>query len=200
MPQTNSPLAEKKIGFAMTGSFCTFEAIFKELQTLVDTGADVTCIFSNAVQNIDCRFGNSKGFYETAKGITGKKPITTLETAEPIGPKSLLDLLIIAPCTGNSLAKLSLAITDTPVLMAAKAHLRNEKPLVIFPSTNDALSMNFKNIGALLNCKNIYMVPFGQDNYVKKTNSMVADPALIIPAAEAALKGRQLQPIILAPR
>lgn len=190
----------KEIGFAMTGSFCTFEVIFKELENLVNAGAIVTPIFSNAVQDISCRFGNSKEFYETAKRITGKDPVTRLETAEPIGPKSLLDAVVIAPCTGNTLAKLSLAITDSPVLMAAKAHLRNDKPLVIFTSTNDALSMNFKNIGALMNCKNIYFVPFGQDNFRKKPASLVAEPSLILPALESALDGKQLQPIILAPK
>ncbi len=193
-------LKGKEIGFAMTGSFCTFAVIFQELKKLVDAGANVTPIFSNSVQNIDCRFGNSKEFYETAKEITGNTPITTLETAEPIGPKCLLDALIIAPCTGNTLAKLSLAITDSPVLMAAKAHLRNDKPLIIFPSTNDALSMNFKNIGALLNCKNIYFVPFSQDNFLKKPNSMVAEPELILETLEHALDGMQLQPIVRSPK
>ncbi len=190
----------KEVGFAMTGSFCTFSVIFKELERIVATGANVTPIFSYAVQNIDCRFGKSKEFYETAKKITGNNPILTLETAEPIGPKCLLDILIIAPCTGNSLAKLSLAITDTPVLMAAKAHLRNDKPIVIFPSTNDALSMNFKNIGSLLNCKNVFFVPFSQDNHIKKPNSLVADPSSILETAEMALDGKQLQPIILPPK
>lgn len=193
-------LSGKEIGFAMTGSFCTFSIIFKELEKLVASGASVTPIFSNAVQDIDCRFGNSKEFYETAERITGKKPILRLETAEPIGPKSLLDLLIIAPCTGNTLAKLNLAITDSPVLMAAKAHLRNDKPVLIFPSTNDALSMNFKNIGELLNCKNIYFVPFTQDNYKKKPNSLVADESFLLPAAEYALDRRQIQPLILPPK
>lgn len=193
-------LENKEIGFAMTGSFCTFSTVFKELERIVATGANVVPIFSYAVQNIDCRFGNSKEFYETAEKITGNKPILTLEGAEPIGPKGLLDLLIVAPCTGNSLAKLSLAITDSPVLMAAKAHLRNDRPVVIFPSTNDALSMNFKNIGALLNCKNIYFVPFRQDNYKKKPNSLVADASLLLETAEFALEGKQLQPIVLPPK
>lgn len=193
-------LEGKEIGFAMTGSFCTFAEIFKELKKVVDSGAKVTPIFSNSVQNINCRFGNSKEFYETAKEITGREPVTTLETAEPIGPKSLLDALIIAPCTGNTLAKLSTAITDSPVLMAAKAHLRNDKPLIIFPSTNDALSMNFKNIGALLNCKNIYFVPFSQDNFIKKPNSLVAESEYILETIEFALDGKQIQPLIRAPR
>ena len=120
----------------------------------------------------------------------------TIDQAEPIGPKSLLDLLIILPCTGNTAAKLANGITDSPVLMAAKAHLRNEKPLLISISTNDALGMNMKNIGLLLNAKNIYFVPFGQDNPEKKPNSMIAKTDLVIPAAEAALEGRQYQPVI----
>lgn len=193
-------LEGKEIGFAMTGSFCTFKAMFEQLEELVKAGANVTPIFSNSVQNINCRFGNSKEFYEKAKEITGKTPITTLEGAEPIGPKALLDLVIIAPCTGNTLAKLNYAITDTPVLMAAKAHLRNDRPVVIFVSTNDALSMNFKNIGGLLNYKNLYFVPFRQDNYKSKPNSMVAIPNLILPTIEAALEKKQLQPIIEAPK
>lgn len=189
----------KKVGFAMTGSFCTFQKAFEQMKVLTDAGADVTPIFSNAVQDIDCRFGTTEEFVKKAIDITGKQPITRLETAEPIGPKSLLDILIIAPCTGNTLSKLSLAITDSPVLMAAKAHLRNEKPLVICISTNDALSMSFKNTGMLLNCKHVYFVPFRQDNYLKKPNSMVADMDLILPTLEAALTEKQLQPIVLAP-
>ncbi len=193
-------LKNKEIGFAMTGSFCTFQPIFEQMALLKETGANITPIFSNSVQHIDCRFGKTDDFIKRATDITGKSPIMTLEEAEPIGPKKLLDLLLIAPCTGNTLAKLSLAITDSPVLMAAKAHLRNERPLVIFVSTNDGLSMNFKNIGALLNCKNIYFVPFTQDNYKAKPNSLVAEMDLIIDTLEAALDGRQLQPIIRSPK
>lgn len=189
----------KKIGFAMTGSFCTFQRAFEEMEALVKAGAVVTPIFSNSVQDIHCRFGTTEEFVKKAVKITGQKPITRLETAEPIGPKGLLDLLVIAPCTGNTLSKLSLAICDSPVLMAAKAHLRNERPLVICISTNDALSMSFKNTGLLLNCKNVYFVPFRQDDYRKKPNSMVADMGLIEKTLEAALEGRQLQPIVLAP-
>lgn len=189
----------KKVGFAMTGSFCTFQKAFDEMQRLADAGADITPIFSNSVQDIDCRFGKTEEFMKKAAAISGKEPVTRLETAEPIGPKSLLDILIIAPCTGNTLSKLSLAITDSPVLMAAKAHLRNEKPLVICISTNDALSMSFKNTGMLLNCKHIYFVPFRQDNYKKKPNSMVANMDLILPTLETALEEKQLQPIVLAP-
>lgn len=192
-------LANKNVGFALTGSFCTYDKIFVEMEKLVELGANVFPIFSISTQNVDCRFGSSDEFYQKALSITGHAPITTLEGAEPIGPKSLLDILIIAPCTGNTISKLANAITDTPVLMAAKAHLRNEKPLVISLSTNDALSMNFRNIGTLYNCKNIFFVPFGQDDYKKKTNSMVADTTLIIDTLKTALEFKQLQPVIIGP-
>lgn len=189
-------LEGKKIGVAFTGSFCTYKKVFEELKKLVDAGAEVQTIFSNASQTIDSRFGKAEDFVADAEKITGIKPMMTINQAEPIGPKSLLDLLVILPCTGNTIAKLANGITDTPVLMAAKAHLRNEKPLVVSVSTNDALGMNMKNIGLLLNAKHIYFVPFGQDDPVKKPNSMVAHTELLIPAVEAALQGRQYQPII----
>ncbi|MHA9742095.1 dipicolinate synthase subunit B [Robinsoniella peoriensis] len=186
----------KKIGVAFTGSFCTYKKVFEELKKLVEEGVEVQTIFSNASQTIDSRFGKAADFIADAERITGIRPMMTINQAEPIGPKSLLDLLVILPCTGNTIAKLANGITDTPVLMAAKAHLRNEKPLVVSVSTNDALGMNMKNIGLLLNAKHIYFVPFGQDDPVKKPNSMVAHTELLIPTVEAALQGRQYQPII----
>ncbi len=189
-------LEGKSIGFAITGSFCTFQSVFKELENLVSAKANVYPIFSDAAKSFDTRFGKANDFLERAEAITSHKPILTIPDAEPIGPKSYLDLLLIAPCTGNTTAKLANAVTDTPVLMAAKAHLRNEKPLVIAVSSNDSLSMNMKNIGLLLNCKNIYFVPFGQDNYSKKTNSLVAHMDMILPTLEAALDGVQIQPIM----
>ncbi|WP_394923592.1 dipicolinate synthase subunit B [uncultured Robinsoniella sp.] len=189
-------LKGKKIGVAFTGSFCTYKKVFEELKKLVEEGAEVQTIFSNASQTIDSRFGKAADFVADAEKITGIRPMMTINQAEPIGPKSLLDLLVILPCTGNTIAKLANGITDTPVLMAAKAHLRNEKPLVVSVSTNDALGMNMKNIGLLLNAKHIYFVPFGQDDPVKKPNSMVAHTELLIPTVEAALQGRQYQPII----
>lgn len=189
-------LKGKKIGVAFTGSFCTYKKVFEELKKLVEEGAEVQTIFSNASQTIDSRFGKAADFVADAEKITGIKPMMTINQAEPIGPKSLLDLLVILPCTGNTIAKLANGITDTPVLMAAKAHLRNEKPLVVSVSTNDALGMNMKNIGLLLNAKHLYFVPFGQDDPVKKPNSMVAHTELLIPTVEAALQGRQYQPII----
>lgn len=189
-------LKGKKIGVAFTGSFCTYKKVFTELENLVKEGAEVQTVFSDASQRIDSRFGNAEDFVKEAERITGKKPMMTIAQAEPIGPQSLLDLLVILPCTGNTIAKLANGITDTPVLMAAKAHLRNEKPLLLSISTNDALGMNMKNIGLLLNAKHIYFVPFGQDNAKKKPNSMIAHTELLIPAAKAALEGRQYQPII----
>lgn len=191
-------LEGKKIGVAFTGSFCTYEKAFKELNKLVEAKAEVQTIFSKESQSIDSRFGNAADFLEEAERITGNKPILEIETAEPIGPKSLLDILVIMPCTGNTIAKLANGITDTPVLMAAKAHLRNDKPLVISVSTNDALGMNMKNIGLLINSKNIFFIPFGQDSPLKKPNSMIADTSLLIPTIELALEKKQIQPIILS--
>lgn len=192
-------LKGKRIGIGLTGSFCTYDKIFEQMEKLVEEGADVYPIFSNASQTIDCRFGLAEDFFKRAKEITKKIPITTIEDAEPLGPRGLLDILAIAPCTGNTIGKLSQAITDTPVLMAAKGHLRNNKPLVISLSSNDALSMNFKNIGALFNAKNYYFVPFGQDNFNLKPHSMIAHTELLIPTLELALQMQQIQPVILGP-
>lgn len=189
-------LKGKKVGIAVTGSFCTFDKIFKELKNLVEAGADVYTIFSDSSQRISSRFGMPEEFLREAEDITGKKPILTIEGAEPIGPKAYLDVLVIFPCTGNTAAKLANGITDTPVLMAAKAHLRNNKPLVISISTNDALGMNMKNIGLLLNSKNIYFIPFGQDNPEKKNNSLIAHTDKLIPTLELALEGKQIQPLL----
>lgn len=189
-------LKGKKIGVAFTGSFCTYKQVFTELRKLADEGAVIQTIFSDASRTIDSRFGKAEEFIRKAEELTGIKPMMTIPEAEPIGPKSLLDILVIFPCTGNTIAKLANGITDTPVLMAAKAHLRNNKPLLISISTNDALGMNMKNIGLLLNAKNIYFIPFGQDDPEKKPNSMIAHTELLIPSLETALEGRQYQPII----
>ena len=150
--------------------------------------------------SLNTRFGDAKYWTARLKEITGNKIIHTITDAEPIGPKKLLDALIIAPCTGNTLAKLAYGITDSCVTLAAKAHLRNARPLIIAPSTNDALANASKNIGALLNYKNLYFVPFGQDNAEAKPTSMVADFTLIPAALEAALNKTQLQPIVIAPK
>lgn len=186
----------KKIGIALTGSFCTFEKMFQELQKLKDAGADIYPIMSDASQTIESRFGNPDMYIAKIKEITQKEPILSISGAEPIGPKAYLDALAILPCTGNTAAKLANGITDTPVLMAAKAHMRNNKPLVISISTNDGLGMNLKNIGLLCNSKNIYFVPFGQDNYQAKPNSLVAHIDLLIPTLEMALEHKQYQPIL----
>ena len=189
-------LKGKRVGVALTGSFCTYEKVFQELTKLTNEGALVQTIFSDAAGTIDSRFGKAEDFIKKAEEITRQTPMLTIPEAEPIGPDSLLDILVLFPCTGNTIAKLANGITDTPALMAAKAHLRNNKPLLISISTNDALGMNMKNIGLLLNAKNIYFVPFGQDNPEKKPNSMIAHTELLIPSLEAALHGRQYQPII----
>jgi dipicolinate synthase subunit B len=192
-------ISEKKIGVALTGSFCTFEKAFQALEALKAEGADLYPIFSVKSQNTSCRFGDSEEFLSHAQNLCGRKVITTIEDAEPIGPSGFLDALIILPCTGNTIARLANGITDGPVTMAAKAHLRNEKPLLISLSTNDALSTNLKNIGMLMNMKNIYFVPFGQDNPDKKPHSMVADTGYLIPALKACLEHRQYQPVIISP-
>ena len=189
-------LKGKTIGVALTGSFCTYEKVFIEIQKLVEEGALVQTIFSDAAGSINSRFGRAETFVEQAEEMTGVKPMMTISEAEPIGPGNLLDILVLLPCTGNTIAKLANGITDTPALMAAKAHLRNDKPLLISISTNDALGMNMKNIGLLMNDKNVYFVPFGQDNPQKKPNSMIAHTELLIPSLEAAIEGRQYQPVI----
>ena len=187
-----------KIGIAITGSFCTFDKIKTQIQKIVEEGAEVTPIFSFHAAGISTRFGNAEEYVSAIETITNKKAILTIEDAEPLGPKELVDLLLIAPCSGNTLAKLSNGITDTPVLMAAKAQMRNNKPIVIFLSTNDALGLNLKNIGTLLNIKGIYFVPFGQDNSHKKPKSMISSEEAVIPTIVKALEGEQLQPIILS--
>lgn len=192
-------LSGKNVGIGITGSFCTFEKMMPQIVKIVEQGANVYSVFSNNAQSIDSRFGNAEDFIQILFEITGKKPITTIEDAEPIGPYDMFDIFLIAPCTGNTAAKLANAITDTPVLMAAKAHLRGNKPVVISISTNDALGINFKNIAKLYNMKNIYFVPFGQDNYKAKPNSMVAHIDNIIPTMEMALEGKQIQPVICGP-
>lgn len=192
-------LTNKNIGIAITGSYCTYKKVFAELEKLAATGANLYSIFSDHAYTTDSRFGKCADFLAEAERITGKKPITTIPDAEPIGPGALFDLLVIAPCTGNTLSKLANGISDTPVLMAAKAHLRNNRPLVVSLSTNDALGMNLKNIGILLNTKNIYFIPFGQDNYKAKPNSMIAHIELLTDTIEEALASRQLQPVIQGP-
>ena len=184
------------IGLGITGSFCTFAKTRKEIQRLKDMGANVIPIFSFNAQTCDTRFGSAREYVEGICEITGNEGIRTICAAEPIGPNNFLDIMVIAPCTGNSAAKLCNGITDTPVLMATKAHMRNGKPLVIAISTNDALGANFKNIGMLLNMKNVYFVPFGQDSAFKKPRSLVADFTRLPQTVESALRGEQVQPML----
>ncbi len=190
----------KTIGFALCGSFCTFKTVFEEIETLKNSGYNIVPIMSENSYSLDTRFGKAAHWIELFEEITGNKVIHTIPEAEPIGPKKLLDALIIAPCTGNTLGKLALGITDSCVTLAAKAHLRNQRPLIIAPSTNDALSASSKNIGTLLNYKNVYFVPFGQDSFSKKPNSAVAEFSLIQETLEEALNAKQIQPIILNPK
>lgn len=190
-------LVNKKIGFAICGSFCTFKKALITMRALVDRGADVTPIMSETSFKTDTRFGTAEYFQNEVQSICGKEILKSIEDTEPIGPKKLLDLLIVLPCTGNTLGKIAHGITDTSVTMAVKAHLRNERPVLIAVSTNDGLGAAAKNIGNLLNYKNIYFVPLAQDDFEKKPRSLVADFEKIIPATKAALKGEQLQPIIL---
>jgi dipicolinate synthase subunit B len=184
------------IGFAMCGSYCTFAKVFPVMEELAKEHR-VIPIFSDNVQRTDSRFGDSAGFYEKAFQITGAEPICSILEAEPIGPKKLLDALVIAPCTGNTLAKLAHSIADTPVTMAAKSHLRNGRPVVVAVSTNDGLAGAAENLGRLLARKNYYFVPFGQDDPKGKPTSLVAHFDKIPETVELALKGVQIQPLLL---
>ena len=184
------------VGFAMCGSFCTFSSVFPVMEILT-RDYQVTPIFSASGCSIDSRFGKAEAHVLTATEICAQVPICTIAQAEPIGPKKLFDALIIAPCTGNTLAKLAHSIADTPVTMAAKSHLRNGRPVIIAVSTNDGLAGAAENIGKLLSRKHYYFVPFGQDDAQQKPTSLVADFSLIPQTLEAALEHRQIQPILL---
>lgn len=190
-------LAGLKIGFGITGSHCTLSEATRVMKRMVEMGADITPIISSAVETMDTRFGRAEEWKAQFREITGKELIRTIPEAEPIGPRKLLDCMVIAPCTGNTLAKLANGITDTTVLMAAKAHLRNQRPVVIAISTNDGLGINARNIGALLVFKYLYFVPFGQDNPEKKANSLVAHMDKIPETVLEACQGRQIQPVLL---
>ena len=185
------------IGFALTGSFCTISSVIPRIEDLVRFGANVTPIMSEMTYSTDTRFGRASDFIDTIEEICNKKIICSINAAEPIGPKNLLDALIIAPCTGNTLSKLANGVNDTCVTMAAKASLRNKKPIIIGISTNDGLGVCAKNIGLLLNSKNIYFVPFSQDDPIQKSNSVVAKMELITPTLINALQGEQIQPILV---
>lgn len=185
------------IGFALCGSFCTYSKVFPAMEELAKR-YDVIPIFSAASVSTNTRFGLASDHLKRAEDICGRKAILSIDQAEPIGPKKLLDALVIAPCTGNTLAKLSHSIADSPVTMAAKSHLRNGRPILIGISTNDALAGAAENIGKLLGKKHYYFIPFGQDDPFGKPTSMVADFTQLLPALEAALEGRQLQPLLIS--
>nr|WP_300167963.1 dipicolinate synthase subunit B [uncultured Flavonifractor sp.] len=190
-------MEQRKVGFAFCGSFCTYDRAMRALEQVKARFGDVTPIVSEASAATDTRFGPAHEFMREMERICDKRVIDTMVKAEPIGPKKLLDVLVICPCTGNTLAKLAGGITDSTVTLAAKAHLRNGRPLVLCPATNDALAASAKNIGALLDKKNVYFVPFRQDDPQGKPTSVVADFSLVPDAISAALEGRQLQPLLL---
>ena len=187
-----------KIGFALTGSHCTLAQVIKVLKDLSENAThEITPIFSEAVYTTDTKFGLCSDWIKQVESITNKKIIYTIKGAEPIGPQKMFDCLVVAPCTGNTLAKICFGITDSTVPMAVKAHLRNQRPVVIAIATNDGLAANAKNIGLLLNRKNIYFVPFGQDDPIQKPNSLIADFTQISDTIALALQGKQIQPVLL---
>ena len=186
------------LGFAITGSYCTFKRVIPELKKLCDNGIKVIPFMSENAYTTDTRFGKASEFIEEVEKITGESIIHTISGSEPVGPKNILDALVIAPCTGNTLAKIASGITDTAVTMAAKATLRNQNPLIIAVSTNDGLGANAKNIGTLLNTENVYFVPFGQDLPEKKPASLVAHMDYIDKTVYFACEGRQIQPVIMS--
>ena len=191
-------LEGKRIGFAFTGSFCTFKAVLEELKKIKKENADIIPIMSFNSYNLDTKFGTAQEYIAQINEITGEKQIIhTIQEAEPIGPKKLTATMVIAPCSGNTIAKLANGITDTPVLMATKSHLRNNNPVVLAISTNDGLSGSAENIGKLLNRKNYFFVPFKQDNPITKPRSLVADFKYLIPTIENALDKEQIEPILL---
>ena len=187
----------ERVGFAICGSFCTHERVLRELERLCGEYESVVPIVSETVCATDTRFGTARELLDTVERLTGRKAVSTIREAEPIGPKKLLDVLVVAPCTGNTLGKLSCGITDTAVTMAVKAHLRNERPVVLPVDSNDGLSGAARNLGELLVRKNIYFVPFGQDDPAGKPCSLVADFSRIGDTVRSALEGRQLQPLLL---
>ncbi len=188
----------KKIGFVLTGSFCTFKKTIPKMKELIEKeGADVIPIMSYNSYNLDTKFGKAEDFMKEIEEITGKEIIHTIQGAEPIGPKKMTDIMVVAPCSGNTMAKLALDIIDTPAVMACKSHLRNDRPLVIAPSTNNGLSGNAENIGKLLNRRNYYFVPFRQDNPITKPRSIVFDEDYLIKTIKFALDGEQISPILI---
>ena len=188
---------DKKIGYVLTGSFCTFSKTIPKMKELIDKGADIIPIMSYNSYKMDTKFGKAQDFINKIETITGKKIIHTIQGAEPIGPKALTDIMIVAPCSGNTMAKLACDIIDTPATMAVKSHLRNNLPVVIAPSTNNGLGANAVNIANLLNRKNYYFVPFRQDNPITKPRSIIFDSEYKIKTIEYALDNEQIEPILL---
>ena len=190
-------LQGKRIGFGLTGSHCTYDAVFPEIEKLVQDGAEVIPIVTFTVKNTETRFGNGEDWIQRIEKLTGQEAIDSIVKAEPLGPKYPLDCMVIAPLTGVSMSKFANAINDSPVLMAAKATLRNLKPVVLGISTNDALGLNGVNLMKLMATKNIYFIPYGQDDPFKKPNSLVAKMTLLKETVEAAIEGKQYQPVII---
>lgn len=190
-------MSKTRIGFALTGSFCTFSRVFSVMETLSGMGYELFPVLSNAAAREDTRFFPAREVWERLTAMTDHKPISTLPEAEPIGPKKMFDAYVIAPMSGASMAKFAHGIFDTPVLLGAKSHLRNDRPVLIAPSTNDGLSTAAPNIGKILGMRNVYFVPFGQDDPIGKPRSLVAAFEKIPDALAAALAGAQMQPILL---
>ena len=190
-------LEGKNIGIALTGSFCTINDSINEIDKIKNDGAKVTAIVSEHVRTMDTRFGKASDIIEKLRSITKREVISSINQAERVGPDKLFDIMLIAPCTGNTLAKIANSIIDTTVTMAAKSHLRNQRPLVLSIATNDGLGNSAYNIGKIINQKNIYLVPFGQDDHKNKPNSLVAKTNMIIPTLEKALEGKQIQPVLM---
>lgn len=187
----------KTVGYALSGSHCTLPEVIPQVCRFVDAGANVIPIVSQTIMTTDTRFGKSEDWQRQLREATGNDIVATIVDAEPLGPSKLLDVMVIAPCTGNTTSKLANALTDGPVLMAAKAQMRNQRPLVLAISTNDGLGLNAANLAKLLNAKNIYFVPFGQDAPTQKPNSLVARMELLLETCEAAMQGKQLQPMLI---
>ena len=187
----------KKIGFVLTGSFCTFKKTIPQIKKLKNLGADIIPIMSFNSYNLDTKFGKANDFIKEIEEISEKEIIHTIQDAEPIGPKHLTDIMIVAPASGNTMSKLACDIIDTPATMAVKSHLRNNLPVVIAPSTNNGLGANMVSIANLINRKNYYFVPFRQDNPLTKPRSVVFDPEYILKTVEFALDGEQIEPILI---
>jgi dipicolinate synthase subunit B len=197
--EIKSRLRGVRVGVVLTGSHCTIADVIPQIRGLKNEGADILPIFSFTVDETDNRFYQVKDLRTEINEICDKPIINTIVGAEPIGPQKLLDIVVVAPATGNTIAKLATGIVDTPALMAIKAHLRNQRPVVMAISTNDALGINARNIGILINMKNIYFVPFQQDDPINKSNSLVACMDKLLETVVCALQGKQLQPLLLGP-